>query len=327
MSITLQINICPGDLTTGIELTVPALVKAHQPNVERVLLVVDCCKPQKTKIVDPVTRHPEPEFTRRVEKVCELAMNWRQEGMCSDLFLMRPEEPMLDLLRSKYLRNIIRETHNYGGVGLLSHLAGLELPATRFVLHYDADMLLYQAPGYDWAREAISWFDRHPALVGVTPRICPPVLEKRNDMNGPSFVQWPPVTAVEGGWRDCWFSTRCFLLDRDRLARFLPLLKGRALWETLATKWLHRGYPRSPEVLLSLRIQGGGGWRLNMDSEKAWLIHPAAKPADFVRLLPRLLTSVASGKVPELQRGNLELDLAAWSRYLGAEDNASAAQR
>jgi hypothetical protein len=50
--VTLQINLSPGDIAYA-ELTLPALVQAHRANVDEVLAIVDRCRPQKTKIVDP----------------------------------------------------------------------------------------------------------------------------------------------------------------------------------------------------------------------------------------------------------------------------------
>jgi hypothetical protein len=122
VSVTLQISLSAGDLRHA-ELTVPSLVKAHRASVERVLFVVDCCKPQRTKIVDPEKRFPEPEFSRKVEAICALAKRWEKEDLCTDLFLLQPESELIPVLRSKYLGNIVKGTHDYGGCGLLSYLA------------------------------------------------------------------------------------------------------------------------------------------------------------------------------------------------------------
>jgi len=317
MEITLQINLSAGDLRYA-ELTVPALVKAHRASVERILFVVDCCKPQRTKIVNPEKRFPEPEFSRRVEAICTLARRWQTEGLCTDLFLLQPESDLVPILRSKYLGNMVNETHDYGACGLLSYLAGLEIPRTKYVLHYDADVLLFQKTGYDWAVEALAFMETSTSIVAASPRISPPFSEQKKLPDAPSLHEGRPLTAINGGWLNDWFSTRCFLMDKEKLSKFLPLIKSRLLWETLAIKLLNRGYPRSPEIMLFRSVGGAGGRRLNLSSENAWLLHPQTKPDLYVKILPEILKTVQVGSVPQEQCGYSEINLAAWEKFLSA---------
>ena len=209
MSVTLQISLSAGDLRHA-ELTVPSLVKAHRASVERVLFVVDCCKPQRTKIVDPEKRFPEPEFSRKVEAICALAKRWEKEDLCTDLFLLQPESELIPVLRSKYLGNIVKGTHDYGGCGLLSYLAGLEIPRTRYILHYDADILLYQKAGYDWVQEAIAFMETSASTIAASPRTNPPFAEQTKLSDAPNLQEGRQLNAVNGGWLNRLYGLLCF---------------------------------------------------------------------------------------------------------------------
>jgi hypothetical protein len=312
--VTLQINLSPGDIDYA-NLTCPELVQAHRDRVEEVLAVVDCCRPQKTHFVNVDDRFPPGVFQKRVERIGEIAEGLRAAGYFDRIVYLRPGDALLDHLWRKYLRNVIRETHDAGACALTAYLAALELPRTRYLLHYDADMLLYQAPGFDWIGEAHGFLERQPKAVAATPRLSPPTDQPKGDPETPHFYEESPPAAVEGGWRSDWISTRCFLMDLHKLAEYLPLLKGRLLVELILVKYFGHGYPRSPERMLSRRIGRVGGWKLYLSDERAWLLHPIAKPSQYVRLLPQILEAIRQGQVPEQQRGVPDIILTTWEDY------------
>jgi hypothetical protein len=314
-NVTLQINLSPGDITYA-HLTVPSLVTAHRANVDETLAIVDCCRPQKTKIVDPDRRFPEAEFSRRVEKISLIAEELKATGYLDRIVYLYPSNSLQPILSRKYLGNWVNETHDYGGCALMSYLAGFEAVTTRYLIHYDADMLLYQVPNYDWSVEAKYLIDKHPQAVAASPRISPPFSKEKNLPDAPSTYEGRPLVTVEGGWRNDWFSTRCFLIDREKLNSYLPLIQGRLLLETLATKYLNRGYPRSPEIMLFKRLGAGGGWRLNLKSEQAWLLHPATKPPRYIELLPQIQELVSNNQVPIEQKGQADINLSAWEQFI-----------
>ena len=197
----------------------------------------------------------------------------------------------------------------------MSYLAGFEETKTRYLIHYDADMLLYQASNYDWSQEAKELIDKQPKAVAASPRISPPFNLEQKLSDAPSLHEGRPLTPVEGGWRNDWFSTRCYFIDREKLSQYLPLIQGNLLLETLLLKYLNRGYPRSPEIMFFKRIGGSGGWRLNLKSENAWLLHPVNKPPRYLELLPQIQEAVLQGKVPAEQRGYANINLPAWEKF------------
>ena len=198
----------------------------------------------------------------------------------------------------------------------MSYLASLELPDTRYVVHYDADMLLYQAPGYDWIIAARELLKKHPAAIAAIPRVSPPFSHIRNVPDAPSLEEGLPFTPVEGGWRNSWFSTRCWLMDLSRLERYLPLLQGPVLVEYIFRRVLQRTFPMSPEIMLFRRVGRSGGWMLNMKSELAWLLHPNDKSTRFINMLSLIQERIQQNDIPLEQTGFMNVDLNAWEYSL-----------
>lgn len=309
--ITLQINLSAGDVNYAA-LTVPALLAAHPGVAERVL-VVDVCKPQRTGIVDPSTRYPEPGYSQRAAEITRLAAEFQAKGLVDRVITLRPNDPLFATLSERYLRRWVTETHDYGGCALMAYLAAFECCRTRWLLHYDADMLLHQAPGFDWAAVASQVLADDPELIAAIPRPSPPLV---TGPDAPSRTERLSLRPHALGWLNQWFSTRCYLFDVERLRGLLPLLQGRIYWEMLAALWLRRGYPRSPEIMLFRRLRAAGKWRLMLNDSRAWLLHPTKKDAAFRAALPELLARVRDGQCPEAQRGIQDVDLPAWQSGL-----------
>lgn len=123
---------------------------------------------------------------------------------------------------------------------------------------------------------------------------------------------------VEGGWRQSFFSTRAFVVDREKLERYLPLGRGRILLEQMVVKTLRRGYPRSAEKMLWMTAGREGGYRLILSSEEAWLLHPIWKPEDYPAWVPAIIDCVEHDRVPDEQLGTAELQLKPWQVFLSA---------
>lgn len=307
--ITLQINLSPGDISYAM-FTVPALIKKHN-FIKKRLLIVDCTKPQKTKIVDPKKRFPEPHFQEKVEKIKEIAEHFKSEGLVSDVFYLTPKHPIIDKLSKKYLNSWYAHTHDYGGCANMSYWAFLELPKTKYVLHFDGDMLMYQNQNYSWVEEGISCLEKNANAIAVVPSLCPNLddIIVSND-------QWAETKNYTHYWEDGFFSTRCMLIDKERLIRFLPLMKGKILVETLAVRLLNRGYPRSPEIVMTHSVGGNGGTRLILKNQNAFLLHPLTKPTEYINLLPQIIHCIDNNNIPNEQFGYENIMLDAWVKYL-----------
>jgi hypothetical protein len=312
--LTLQVNLCAGDAGYAA-LTVPALVRSH-PEATHRLAVVDCCRQQRTRIFDPETRAPLAAFRDRLDRVRGLAEEFLKSGLFDELAYLEPEDPRFPAFARKYARAWMTETHDYGGCANMAYWASLELPRTRFVLHYDADMLLHQDPGFSWTAAAGALLPGQPRAIFAIPRISPPGFAATPGEDAPSLHEGRPPERVADGWLNDWFSTRCFLLDRERLEPQLPLVRGQAVLSYRLRRAIDRGYPPGPETLLFHSL-GRRGWRtLNLASPHAWLLHPTRKDAEYYRLLPGIVAAVAAGHFPPAQKGCADLRLEDWAEFL-----------
>jgi len=310
-NITLQINLSPGDINYA-HLTVPALVNQHA-SIKKRLLVVDCCKPQQTKLVNPSKKYPEPTYSENVLKIKEIANSLLVKGIVSDVHFIEKGDPLIAITSKKYLRNIVKETHEYGGIGITSYLAGLELCETRYVLHFDGDMLFYQRPDFVWYEKALQLLEKNIDCISICPGSAP--LDELK-LTKPSYDHWSNFKIVTDGFKDDFFSARQFLIDKERLEKLLPILKGPALLETLLVKYLNRGYPRAVENMFFKRFKYARKYRFIMNANECWVLHPLDKPSTYINLLPEIIANVSKGIVPKKQLGYENIQLSAWTEFL-----------
>ena len=139
--------------------------------------------------------------------------------------------------------------------------------------------------------------------------------------DAPSLHEARPLTAWDGGWLNDWFSTRCFLLDRDRFDPFLPLSESsfRLRLELKLRRALCKGFPFSPEIMLFKGPGRRGAKRLNLSTVDAWLLHPTDKPEAYLKILPSIIAEVEKGRYPVDQAGCSETKVEAWQNFLAVQ--------
>ncbi len=318
----LQINLCPGDVAYAPVL-VPRLLRAHQGLSPHRLAVVDCHKPALTRANRNSGRYAEPGFSERCLMIKRLAERLKADGLLDEVVLMEPgtDETLRQEMTYCFTGGTVpaSATHDYHGAALTAYWAALHLPQHRYVIHYDADILLYEQQGFDWAAHALEEMKSEPSVVFASPRTSPP----GHTPDAPSCHEGRPLNVCHGGWLNDWFSTRCFLADRERLASHLPLVRGRLKIETLIYRVLKRRYPPSPEILLFRSAGARGARRLNLASHKAWLLHPTSKPEAFLANVEKIAQRVEKGLFPKEQTGHSELQLDAWLKFIGTEVSSS----
>jgi|GEM_PF-1242051 len=353
--ITLQVNLCAGDLAYA-EQTVPALIATHRPDVREMLVVADACRPQSTPVLHSPSRFPAAPFAERVSQLRAMCARWLTDGLVDRVEFLEPDPVRVRALNLKYCGRATPWTHDHLGHAFAAYFAGWEHARTRYVLHFDADILLYQAPGYSWLRAAVASLEANPKLLAASPRIAPPLTEadgRMVDLRLPGNG-WQPtwrLSREQQGWHSEWFSTRCHLMDRVRLAEQLPLRsqRGNAIeaWSDVlnrllfplydARSWItdepvrgvrwfadrvarrlaHRvipPFPLPPEVLLNEHALRMGCECLYLGDPRAWYIHPDTKPAAFLNLLPKLLEATHAGQHPAAQRGFTGIRFADWEK-------------
>lgn len=309
--ITLQINVSPGDINYA-ELTVTALVNQHL-NIKKRLLVVDCCRPQKTKILNPDIRFPKEKFEQDLEKIIIISKRLLAKNIVSEIYYVKPDDPIIDHLSKKYLRGLYKTTHGAGGMVNMSYWVGFDIPNTKYLLHYDGDIMLYQKPGFAWVNNAIKYMDADKNVVMAVPRLCPPITAA---VDLPSTHEGRPTITYPEYWKNDWFSTRHFLWDRTKIEKYLPLVRGKVMFELLIRKYANRAFPIDPEILMHKSIGPRGGQRLVLRSPDAWIVHPMDKSETFLNNLPQIISLINEGKFPDEQRGYENMKLEPWIRYL-----------
>jgi len=318
--VTLQITLSAGDVNYAL-LTVPALVKHHQDIKDR-LLVVDCCRPQKTLLLDPDVKFPIEKFEQRVKQIVTISEQLLNTNEVTKVYYLWPDNPIIHKLSKKYLRGLYKTTHSAGGTGNMSYWTGFEVPETKYVLHYDGDILLYQKPGYSWVNEAIGLLDRQPEAVFAVPRLCPPVIgPDQNASDIPSLHEGRPLKNFSDHWENDWFSTRYFLCDRSKLNGYLPLVRGKVMIELLLRKYGRRAFPIDPEILMFRSMAPRQAKRVILKNENAWAIHPVDKSGSFIEALPNIISLVELGIAPTNQHGYEDMRLESWLELIQNRGN------
>lgn len=309
--ITLQVNLSAGDVNYAA-LTVPALVQQHA-DIKKRLLVVDCCRPQKSRIMDPDIKFPIKKFEEGVEKIIAISESLLAQNVVSEIYYIKPGDPLIDKISKKYLNGLYKTTHAAGGTGNMSYWIGIDIPDTRYVLHYDGDIMMYQKQGFNWISEAITHMAQNDDVVISVPRLCPPV---KDNPAIPSLHEGRQYTTHDQYWKNDWFSTRHFLLDKQKMDMYLPLVRGKVKLELLLRKYGKRAFPIDPEILMFKSLAPRGAKRLVLRNEDAWVAHPVDKSAVFLRSLPKILSMISEGRFPEEQRGCEDMNLNAWLNYI-----------
>ena len=344
--VTLQINLCTGDLAYAGS-TVPALVATHRADVQEVVIVADACRPHSTPHLHAARLFAQPEFGERIVRLRALCDSLRTAGVVDRVVWLEPDPPALRALNAKYGVIGTPRSHDHLGHAFSAYFLGWESAHTRYVAHFDADIVLWQQSGFHWLPAAMAALERDASLLGASPRIAPPPagnMMVHVEASGSGWLpSWPLEPGVDG-WRSPWFSTRCHVMDRQRLAAVLPLMPARGPAADRRAAALDRGlaplfdagifargprrlmralaarippYPLPPEVLLHEHAQARGFRCLYLDDPRAWFIHPDSKPEIFLRLLPRLLrTAGGQGECPAAQRGVSGVQFAAWDAFL-----------
>ncbi len=312
--VTLQINTSPGDVNYAA-LTIPAIVANHL-DLKKRLLIVDCCRPQKTKLVDPDKKFPQHIFDEKVKKIVKISEDLLKDNVVTDVYYLFQNDPLFKKLAKKYLNNLYDCTHAAGGTANMSYWAGIELTTTKYVLHYDGDIILYQKKGYSWVEEAKNLMEMEDTAIMAVPRLSPPI----PNLDLPSYHEGRKFISQEKYWLNDWFSTRHFLLNKDKLDKFLPLVRGKVKVELLLRKYGKRAFPIDPEVLLFKSLSPRGAKRLMLKNENAWITHPTDKPERYITILKDIISKVNSNKVPKGQIGYENIDLEAWIDFIKDSD-------
>lgn len=249
-----------------------------------------------------------------------------------------------DLIKTIYTKYFGREqalkmldhTHNWKGSTVYASLYCLEMAQSDYYLHFDADMLLYQQPGYDWLSEAIAFNETVPEIATLRPRCGPPHPENK------AFHPNAFTVDERGFLAHKFFSMRTYLVNRDRFAELSPIP---LMWHHQPLLSRHLATPLQPffakverkirgttapikgaiasfEPMTSERLKATKYVRADLISTQAWTIHPPQHSAEFIEQLPFLIKAIEQGKYPLAQAGHYDLRLEEWQDLLEEMKNS-----
>ena len=205
-----------------------------------------------------------------------------------------------------------RHLRDYRGVPLFGWIAGLESSPCRFHVHFDSDIFIYQESGFDWIDEGISVLRRQEDTLCVAPHPGPPPARNGQLLDQSSGYTTDPL----GNFVFNTFSSRRFLVERERFERILPLpvtsASRRIAMKSLLTR---KSALQNWEALVCTRMRETGMCRVHLKNPAAWALHAPDHGDRFLEILPFLMSSVESGWYPPDQAGRYDLDLKLWWPY------------
>lgn len=298
--------------------TIPHIVKmCNFPFVQRTL-IVDTAPLTGDKVNRP--------GIGTMEQLRDNCAQLLAKGVVDKVIDIDYSEAYRDRVYRKHLgTQYIKPTHNYKGYPILGTIFSIEEVPGDYVVHFDSDMLLHQQPEHCWISEGIELLKTHPEVMSVRPLAGPPheqgILRQEKD-----YEHHP-----DGFYQFNTFGSRVYLIDRKRFDSFLPLpilwrpYKTDALnylptgLKTVLNYFTQKGRLGSWEVMFTNQLRKKKQVRANLDSPKAWTIHPNIRGAEFIQALPKIIEKVEQGWHPAEQKGVYDLRLDTWLKALEPE--------
>ncbi len=293
-----------------LPLTVPHLIRScNFPFGERVLAL------DTAPLSGDYARRPKVPVQASLEDCCTALLS---EGIVDRVVYLEYSRQSHRRLYRKYFGDFIPQTHGYRGYPVLGSMMCLEQAEGNYMVHFDSDMLLHQSPEHSWVSEGIRLLEEHDDVISVMPLPGPPGNDGRLHQSVPYQADPRGFFSFKN------FSSRVYLIDRRRFEKLLPLEilalgSHRPLfkrfpdrWRLMAQHFLGRNVLYSFEVMVTHAMQESSFVRADLDSNKAWTLHPPDHGVQFLEKLPEIIARVEGGSFPERQAGHYDLKLDLW---------------
>jgi hypothetical protein len=297
---TMSISVSRPDVNFMMH-TIPHLVRmCNYPFSERVLVIDTAPLP---------ARYRSDSSIATMEQLRDCCAQLVADGVVDRLADIDYSEAFRRRVYKKHFGRRLRQTSDYRGGGpLLGYVFAIEDARSGYFLHFDSDMLLYQAKGYSWLAEALSMIQSHPDLLLLAPRPGPPGVDGRLQQRGSEYIHDP-----RGFFRFKHVTSRRFLMDRRRFESLLPLKPLYVSWKQRIRALLtDRSMLRHWEHMVTYRMAQTNFVRADLDSPHAWTLHTPYHGAAFLEALPSIIKKVESGWYPPEQAGDYDLQLEYW---------------
>ena len=214
-----------------------------------------------------------------------------------------------DRLAKKHFGSRVSMMRDHRSIPLLAWIAGIEAAETDFVVHFDSDMLLHQAPGHSWIRTGMTLMQEDPLTMFVSPLPGPPASDGRLRAQAVG-----PTLDKQGNFRFKTFSSRRFLLNKQRFEKLLPTpLRYTSIKRRLLMQVRFGNAILPWEYCVSCALQESEYYRVHLCSPKAWALHCPDHSHAWLRSLPDVIKRVEEGQYPAEQGGHYDLMLPAWT--------------
>jgi hypothetical protein len=275
--------------------TVPHLVRSCRFPFRRRRLLVD-------------TRPLSGDYAARagvgtVEDLLRLCAALERDGVVDRVEMIDYSESVRLEIMVRHFGEDPDSTHSAKGYPLYGMAYGIATAGAAYYLHFDSDMLLYQAPEASWVAAGIDLLRRDADVLCVLPLPGPPTADGSLDQ---------PYTGYDIDPRGYYvfkaFTSRKFLIDVGRFESALPL--------RLRYRPSKRGGPprlEPWEVLVSDLLRGSRYVRADLASPTAWTLHPPDHGPQFLRSLPEIIARVERGWFPPGQAGKYDLVSELWA--------------
>jgi hypothetical protein len=309
--VTLQINLSPGDAQYA-HLTVPHLIRSIGSIDERIL-VVDCIKAPRTKLFDADTVLKEPRYSSNLKIIVDLAKKYKEEGLVDEIYFLTDDKiEVMRFLSDKYLGGLYNYSHSYGGTGQMSYWWGLELAKYKYVLHFDGDIVIHTKSEPQWLINTLRCMEDSDKFVFGAPRHAPPI---SGDIHNVANFEGIPLVDRGAYFSQAWFSTRCFIVDREKLDKHLPLLKGKIRWELILRRLWEKDFRFDPEIVFHKRLGQELGVEKVILKNSAFFIHPHSKPKELLSIFESIIISFENRDYPTKQEGETEILIDEWQKF------------
>jgi hypothetical protein len=214
-----------------------------------------------------------------------------------------------DRLAEKHFGSRVSTMRDHRSIPLFAWIAGIEAAQTDFVVHFDSDILLHQTPGHSWINAGMSLLQEDPLTMFVAPLPGPP------SGDGSLRAQTAaPTLDNQGNFRFKTFSSRRFLLSKQRFEKLLPTpLRYTSIKRRLLMPLGFRNAILPWEYCVSCALQKSKYYRVHLCSPKAWSLHCQDHSHAWLRSLPVVIRRVEEGQYPAEQGGHYDLMLPAWT--------------
>ena len=301
-SCTLSINVCLADYPF-IEQTIPHLVRScNYPFTEK-MIVIDTA-PMQGRYQKQIPLVTMKELEKK-------AHNLVKRGYIDSVVKVDYRPEISKPIMKKHLGYPIWETHDFRNAPIYAYLFAYEATQSDYFLHFDSDMLLYQAKDFNWIKTGIDYLSQNPDLLTVTPLPGPP-------SNSAELKQREVPYSLDprGLFTFKVFTARRYLFNRQRFDSILPLPLSYISWKRkLLSYFTKRSAIERWEGMISNKLSSSNYIRADLASPKAWTLHAIEHSPKFIKILPQVISQIEEGNFPEEQAGEYDLQLELWQNY------------